>query len=538
MSVETPENSDKLNNPEGNPWDYRKAVEGRVKKEAEALAAAKKTKNASEDRRDGKVTSKFVQECLYANELGDGMLYAAIHKDKFLYNKSAGSWLSWTGHYWEDDIMSRSQAKVEDVALRYEEKARDLVDAIGAANKKGDTDQAKALQDTQKYIYKRVGRLRSDRGRTNCLKFAHTNPVNALAVRGDEFDMHPYLFACKNGVIDLRTGLLRPGRPDDFISKASPVEFTGISTAALHWKKTLNEIFQDRQPLVDFIQRLFGYSMAGLTAEAFLPVLFGQGRNGKSTIVETISHVMGKMAIPVRAEMLLDQGHLTSSAAASPDIMSLRGTRLAFAGETESGHRFSTSKIQWLTGSDTMTGRYLYDKRDVEFVPTHTLILLTNHKPAVNDNDFAFWERVCLVPFPLSFVTRRPDQENERPADIYLRDKLFSEDSGILAWLVRGFIQWQERGLDPPPEVIDATKDYRKDEDLISHFITECCYIDPSAETPAKDLYSTFKKWWEENVSRKAISQKRFGGMMVKKFKRLKSGVYMYLGVGINDEYR
>ena len=357
-----------------------------------------------------------------------------------------------------------------------------------------------------------------------------------MCVKGDGFDTNPYLFACQNGVIELRTGKLRDGKPDDYISKASTIEFKGIDTQAPNWEKALNEIFEDRQPLVDFMCRLFGYSLAGLTVEAFLPIFFGQGRNGKSTIVEIISHVMGNMAAPIRAEMLLDQGHIQSSASASPDIMALRGTRLAFASETDQGRRFSTSKIQWLTGSDTMTGRYLYDKRDINFAPTHTLILLTNHKPAVNDNDFAFWERVCLIPFPLSFVTRKPDRENERPADKNLRQKLLGEESGVLAWLVRGFLQWQETGLNPPALVIDATKEYRNDEDLLGHFITECCYEDPGIETTAKDLYSAFKTWWKINVSRKELSQKRFGGMMVKRYRRSKSGTYRYFGIGIKDE--
>lgn len=314
------------------------------------------------------------------------------------------------------------------------------------------------------------------------------------------------------------------------------MEYTGIETPAPNWEKALKEIFEDRQPLIDFIGRLFGYSMAGLTVEAFLPVFFGQGRNGKSTIVEIISHVMGNMAASIRAEMLLDQGHLQSSAAASPDIMALRDLRLAIAQETDQGRRFSTSKIQWLTGSDTMTGRYLYEKRDVEFAPTHTLMLLTNHKPAVNDNDFAFWERVCLVPFPLSFVTRRPDRENERPADINLRQKLLAEESGILSWLVRGFISWSDRGLDPPAIVVDATLDYRRDEDLIGHFVEECCAEVKGAETTAKDLFDRFKDWWSANVSRKPLSQKRFGGMFGKRFPRSKSGTCRYFGVILQEE--
>ena len=106
-----------------------------------------------------------------------------------------------------------------------------------------------------------------------------------------------------------------------------------------------------------------------------------------------------------------------------------------------------------------------------------------------------------------------------------------------MSWAVRGCLQWQEKGLAPPPAVIDASNEYRKNEDLIQHFIDDCCYEAKGAETTARDLYDTFKKWWELNVSRKSLSQKRFGGMMTKKFQHSKSGIYIYFGIGINDDY-
>jgi putative DNA primase/helicase len=537
MGREIPENIDKNINTDVDHTDYRKLVEERVKKEAEALAAANKNKvGLDQGGGDGKITSRFVQDCLYTNELGDGMLYAAIHSDRFLYNKSAGGWMVWADHHWEDDIMTKSQAMVEDVALRYLEEAHEIVNYISEASKSGEKDKIAELQDRQKSIYKRAGRLRSDRGRTNCLKFAHTNPANALAIKGDELDINPMLFACKNGVIDLRTGELRPGRQDDLISKASPVEFTGVTTPAPNCEKALGEIFGGNNSMINYLGRLFGYGMTGLTVERFMPIFYGGGNNGKTTIVEIISYIMGSLASPIEAEMLLDQGHAKSSGAASPEIMAMRGLRLAFASETDQGRRFSTSRVKWLIGSDTMIGRFLYEKQAVAFIPTHKLILLTNHKPDVSGDDDSFWEKIHLVPFPFSFVLRKPEKDYERPADKYLRQKLLTEASGILAWLVRGCMQWQEKGLAPPAVVIDASKEYRRDEDLIGHFINECCYESSDAETSAKNLYDCFKKWWEINVSRKALSQKRFGGMMVKKFKRSKSGTYRYFGIGIGDD--
>lgn len=516
--------------------DYREAVEERVKKEAEVLAAAKETKGTGGDPQDEKITSKFIQQCLGANELGDGMLYAAIHKNKFLYNKSTGSWMEWTGHHWCDDIRAKSLAAVEKVALRYLEESQKVGNDIGLAVKNDNKEAVASLQKFQDQIHKRIFRLRSDRGRTNCLKFAFTNPVNALDITSEHLDTNPWLFGCKNGVIDLRTGRLRPGRQDDYISMASSIEFMGIETPAPNWEEFLIQIFNEHQSLVDYVGRVFGYSMVGKVVEHFLPILWGRGWNGKGTLIEIIAYVMGDLASPIQSEMLLDQSHGKSAGSASPEVMGLRGLRLAYASETEQGRRFSTSKVKWLTGGDTLKGRFLYDKRDVKFSPSHMLTLMTNNKPNVLEDDYAFWQRVHLVPFELSFVTGKPDDENERPADKNLYEKLLAEAPGILAWLIKGCLEWQSRGLDPPPRVIKASKEYRQDEDLLGHFIEDCCYTDPQAETPAKDLYDAFKKWWEENVSRKVLSQKRWGGMMVKKFGRRRSGTYRYLGIGLNDE--
>ena len=513
----------------------REQVEARKKKESELLASGDGSGRGSGG--PPEITPRFVRDCLYANELGDGMLYAAIHRDIFLYNKSTAEWLCWAGHFWERDIMARSLASVENISQRYLEEASNLVDRIGAAVKNGDKDKMQDMQKTQENIYKRVSRLRSERGRGNCLKFAHTNIENPISIKGDELDINPWLLACPNGVIDLRTGELRPGRPEDLLNKASPVEFSGIDAPAPTWELTLKQIFQGDEKLIDYMARLLGYCVTGLCIEHFLPIFYGQGRNGKGVILETISHVLGDLVAPIQAEMLLDQGRVKNTAGPSPDIMALRGLRIAFASETDQGRRFSTSRVKWLTGGDTLKGRYPHDKYETEFKPTHKLILMTNSKPAVSDDDFAFWERVHLIPFELSFVERAPEKENERPADKYLREKLIDEAPGILAWLVRGCLEWQRVGLDPPEKVIDATKEYRRDEDLMGHFLEECCLLSPDAETSAAALYDRFVEWWENNVSRKKLSKKKFGMMMGKKFKKAKSGTYRYFGVELQPDY-
>jgi len=507
----------------------RRQVEERIKKEDKRLSELEPDKPDTP-----KITSKFIQDCLYANALGDGILYAALNRGKFIYNKSLGEWLRWTGHAWERDIMKKAYAAVETVSECYLREAKDLVDKI--ANKNENKDLVNRYKSTQKFIYKRAYRLRGDLGRNSCIKFGHTNNANPIDCKGDQFNQNPWLLGCPNGVVDLRTGRLRPGRPDDFISKTTNAIWTGIDTPAPLWELFLNEILRANGKLINYLGRLFGYATTGLNVERILPMFVGAGSNGKSTVVETSMNIMGDYAGPIPSEMLVSQGKFRNSSGPRPDIMSLQGLRLAFASETDEGCKFSPSLVKWLTGGDTLVGRNPHDKYSISFTPTHTLFLFTNHEPKAPVDDFAFWERIHLVPFDLSFVDRKPQEDFERPRDKNLPNKLLNEASGVLAWHVRGCIEWQNRGLDPPPIVKEATAKYRRKDDVLADFIDECCYRDTAAETASTILYTAFVDWFGENIGdvKHVYSQKKFGTLLVKKFtKNSTRRPVTYSGIGL-----
>ena len=175
-----------------------------------------------------------------------------------------------------------------------------------------------------------------------CLDFAKANDQSPLAIRGDEIDAQPWSFAVANGVIDLRTGVPRPGRPDDYLMKSSPVEWQDIDAPCPTWERFVKEVMDDDQEVADFLRRAFGYGITGLSTEHVFIVFHGRGRNGKGIMTEIIQEVLGgrdassALAGPVQSEMRLDQGK-RSVAGPSPDIMALRGLRLAFASETDEG---------------------------------------------------------------------------------------------------------------------------------------------------------------------------------------------------------
>jgi putative DNA primase/helicase len=509
-------------------------------KSGEATAtenSANKAEEAPQTPKPGdEITSNFVMECLQAEQLGDGMLFAELLRGQFVFNKITQEWLSWQGHHWEVDLMDKAKMAVETVALRYGQEMTRLRKEIAEASAKEEKDREKFLKDLRDYLNSRVKRLRKSTGRINCLEFAHTGPNgSSLAIRGDELDQNPWLLGMKNGIMDLRTGELRPGRYDDWICKACNVEWDSLEAPRPTWENFLWESLE-HQATIDFLRRWAGYCLTAMTTEQKFLILAGEGRNGKGVFVETLLEIMGEYAGPIKVEMLLDQGARQGANSVTPDVMSLMGRRLAAASESDEGRRFSASKIKWFTGGDMLVGRNPYDRRETSFPPTHKLMLMTNNDPQAPADDRAFWDRVLKVDWKYKFLdTPRHDDEKQR--DPRLREKLREELPGIMAWVVQGCLEWQHQGLDPPGCVLEAVTGYQREQDIIQDFIDGRCYVnldDQSLTTSGGDLYAAFKDWFMEYHNKaRAPSITWFGRRMAKKFKKSKGAVVQYHGVGL-----
>jgi len=262
----------------------------------------------------------------------------------------------------------------------------------------------------------------------------------------------------------------------------------GLEAHAQNFMQFLNDIFKGEKELIEFVQRLLGLASSGILTEHIFPILWGPGRNGKTTLFESIKAVTGELSGPIQAEMLLKQTFTRSSAGPSPDIMGLQGKRIVWADEIEEGRLLNVAKVKWLVGGDTLIGRPVQGKKEIRFKPTHTLFLLTNHKPHIPADDPAIWQRVFLIEFSMSFVDD-PKGNNERQRDPYIREKLLDEAPGILAWLVRGFMDYYKYGLNPPASVKLNTNKYREDEDIIGQFIDEYCSMSRDFKEQANPLF-------------------------------------------------
>ena len=522
----------------------RAQVEARQAQEREHLGEPQEKPRTT----GGPDDPRFLQDCLDNNERGDGVLYASLHRGKFVCNKSKKDkpWMMWAGHHWVNDHLDESVRGVEAVALRYlgmavtiQDEIKELRSQLKAVESKMATDktaeeadsaseaQAKQLNaqigqlvERRKAIKRRVDRLRSWPGANKCLNWAHCIE-NPLAIVGDEIDRKPWLLACPNGVVDLRTGNLHQGKPDDYLVRAVSVPFptgqevehylaTGEGLGGKRWQQFINEIHQDDQERIDFVHRLLGYSITGLRTEHFIACFLGEGANGKGTMFETLHDVLGDLAWSIEPEMILEQKNAKSTAGPSPDIISLHGRRLVVASETEAGRRVSAAKVKRLTGGDTLTGRAPHDKYEINFKPTHKLVLYTNHPPRGLASDFAMFRRLLYIWYPLRYVDNPADHQEKDPqnAEIYrqkdpgLPDALREEAPWILAWLVRGCLLWQaEGGLNPPQQLRAAAEAVRNEEDTLQRFLDAICtQAGKDSWVAFKEFYEAFKKWYEENV--------------------------------------
>jgi putative DNA primase/helicase len=281
---------------------------------------------------------------------------------------------------------------------------------------------------------------------------------------------------------------------------------------------------------VHYVLTIESYGLTGLTTDHILPVLWGEGRNGKDTLLETLAHTLGKYVSPVQAEVLLSSGRNPN--AATPHLYALRGKRLVWVSETNEGARLNAGQVKVLTGGGRIAARPLYGK-PITFKPQHLLMLVTNHKPHADADDYALWKRLLLIPFTQAFVDD-PQEAYEHPRDPHLKETLQAESPGILAWLLRGCLEWQRVGLNAPAAVLAATDEYQTDEDAVARFIAERCLVQAHAEVKGGDLYTAYKEWAKAS-GLSAMNNTAFGRRLGKRFhKRTRGGGYViYQGIGL-----
>jgi putative DNA primase/helicase len=439
-------------------------------------------------------------------DTGNGKRLVALHGRDLRYCYPWRQFLTWAGTHWAVDITGQVERWAKDVP-------RHLY-ALAAAS---DGASRTALGEW-------AVKSESARRLHDMIVLARSEP--GVPVLPADLDRDPWLFNCRNGTLDLRTGKLREHRREDLITKLAPVVYDHRAQCPL-WLGFLGRIMDQNQRLLTYLQRVVGYWLTGDVSEQCLWFFYGTGANGKSTFLTTLLALLGDYGMQAVSDLLLvksNESHPTERA-------DLFGKHLVVTIETEAGKRMAEALMKQMTGGDKIRARRM--RQDFfEFGPTHKIVLAANHKPAVRGTDHAVWRRIKLVPFTVTIGDGEKDKA--------LPDRLKAEVAGILAWAVCGCLDWQREGLGEPDEVQQATAAYRSEQDLLGGFVGECCVTGGAAYcVRASELYAAFCHWCEASGEAKGSavpSQRKVGEALTEKgFERYTSNGTWYRGLALRN---
>lgn len=530
----------------------RKSAEMKAKVEArrkqEAAARAEKGRKPVEVSKI-EISNDDLLGYFNENRVGDAKLYSRLHRGTVIYVKYWDRFLIWGGHHWIEDDFDMAAQRIEDVCELYLRLAESM--QAEAAEETDKNERAK-IEGLASAVLRRVSQLRDTPGQDKLLQMLR-RIRDPLVVLPKQIDQQHYVKACPNGVIDLRTGELRPGRPDEYILNAIVTEYDPEllrkDDPCPETNRFLLSSMDGDQELVDFIWRLLGYGLITERRDHIFTIMWGEhGRNGKDTLIKLVTHVLGQtLSGDVPVEMFLQMQQTRNSSAPSPDVLALRGMCVAWINEAEEGQRFALAKLKKLTGGGYITARGLQDKLQTTWLQTHLPIMTTNELPKAKADDAAFWARAVLIKWPLSFV-ERPEQPYERPADKDLNEKIGAEAKGVLARMVRGSMEYLRDGLKIPDKVREWTREQRASWDDVGLFLSEWCISESHQANPANytlkvnatDLHEAFCIWYARYRDRRySISAKKFAEALNKKdiaYKR--SNGSWRLGIDLTDEAR
>ena len=422
-------------------------------------------------------------ETIEANETALADAFVSRVANQVRYCPQRKQWLTWDGSRWVWDEGEYHRELIKQLARR-----------LPADDKAAAGWRRKML---------------SAQGVGSIARLARTDP--RIVVHLDQLDAQPWELNTPAGIINLRTGELQAPDPVKLHTRSTTVA-PDFAKPAPHWEAFLSATFGGDSDLIGYVKRLAGVTAIGEIVEQLLSLGIGSGANGKSTLLDALSEVLGRgergYAIAAPAEMLMARRHSEHPA----ELAQLAGARLVVCSELEDGARFAEARIKQLTGRDAINARHMYGS-PFTFMPTHTLWLIANHKPATSAGGPAFWRRLQTLPF--QHVVPEGQRDPELPA------KLRSEGPQILAWIVQGAAEWGQGGLRPPSAVRAATQEYRTSEDTLQRFVDEQCHLAPGSQlvqvrsSVLRDAYERFcRDMGDEPMSGKRYIQglrERFG---------------------------
>lgn len=437
---------------------------------------------------------------------GNAEFFARLNFGKLKFDHAQHRWLIWRGYWWETDGI---ESVVELAAAAVRER-------MALAVKIEDADKRK---DEMRHCFRSesLSRLKAMIERSRSLPL--------IADTGEGWDEVPWLLAMRNGVIDLRNGNVVEARPEQKITKYCPIDYDPAATCP-QWEKTVSGIFSGDEEAIGYLQRAAGYSATGEIGEQCLFCLFGEGANGKSTLLDALADTLA----PHSYTMPFSALEFNDRSAISQDVAMLAGKRFVVASETQENVRLNEGRIKSLTGDSYITARFLY-KNNFTFRPTAKYWLAFNHKPRTTDDTHGFWRRIRLISLHRQF--------DEGECDRTLPAKLSRERAGILNWVLAGAKKYYADGLSTPEKVVTDTNSYRRENDPLREYFEERLLRDEGAAVNNTLLWQDYVDYCQKTGNKYPLGRKTFTQRLLAK--GLKQGwshdSRIWEGIALRVEY-
>jgi len=437
-----------------------------------------------------------MESCEYGTDLDAALRFAHRVRNYLRFVPGLG-WLAWDGKRWARDGGELRALELSKTAAR--------AWTIAALNGDRDASMKLALN------------LESAPHIRAAVELSKSAPE--LSAQASALDSAPFLLNVSNGTLDLRTGILRPHDRSDLITKLAPVVYDPLARHPT-LDRYLGDLCAEVPDMANFLARLCGYSLTGDASAESLFLVQGPGGNGKTTLLESIAGILGDYAVKMEFSSLCSspRGGGRAAGSASPDLIRLRGARLAHASEGEQSARLDAGLVKTLTGNETVTARALYQE-PVSFAPSFKLWLVSNYDPRADADDSGLWRRMVKVPFaPIA-----PEKRDPGVKRALIEDQ--SAKTALLAWAVRGCLDWQARGggrngLGIPAEVEAATAAYRTENDTtgawFSELLSDVADLERNARTPNRVLRQHYETWCNENGA-SALNLPRFSKFLIER---------------------
>lgn len=445
------------------------------------------------------------------DEAGMADLFSECYQNDTRYCPEAKSWYTYDGGRWQKDVGSLL------VSSKIKEFVRLMALYCGEI-----PDEEK-----RKQYMGFVSKMGDRRFRDRMMKDA----ADSMTIAAAEFDTHPYLINCKNGTYDLETMTFREHDWKDFLTMQTNFDYTMQEVTCPRWEQFIKEVTQDNKDKADYLQRALGYSILGTGKEECMFILHGKTtRNGKSTMLDAIQHLLGDYSTVAPVELICRNERQKNAEAANPVLARLKGKRMVTMSESDTAGKLDEATIKQYTGGEDITARELYQSA-ITFKPQFTMWLSCNDLPAVKDKSLFASDRVRVIEFNRHFS----DEEQDKGLKDYFETP--EAMKGIFTWLVTGYFKYRRFGLKMCDDMKKVIKQYEKDNDLVLQFLEEKCEGTDEGYTKAKTLYDNYKIWCKSN-GYYVCSMKKFNAELTTHpewyhEKNLIGGVTVYHGLAL-----